>query len=136
MSEGKRRKFSREFKLAAIERMMAGEAVEALSRELHVPSGHLYQWCLRFRRGGARSLRRAGRPRVFPADVDADAAVTEPMGLRDLAAARTRIEDLERKIGRQQLELDFFRQALRRVGEARRPSDGPGVSASTPRSRR
>jgi hypothetical protein len=34
------------------------------------------------------------------------------------------------------LELDFFRQALRHVGEARRPSDGPGVKASTPSSRR
>jgi hypothetical protein len=34
------------------------------------------------------------------------------------------------------LELDFFRQALRRVGQARRPSDGPGVRASTRSSRR
>jgi hypothetical protein len=43
---------------------------------------------------------------------------------------------LERKIGQQQLELDFFRQALRRVGGARRPSDGPFVPASTRSSRR
>jgi predicted kinase len=44
--------------------------------------------------------------------------------------------ELERKIGQQQLELDFFRQALRRVGGARRPSEGPGVPTSTRSSRR
>jgi hypothetical protein len=36
-----------------------------------------------------------------------------------VAAAR-RIADLERKIGQQQLELDFFRVALRHVRELRR----------------
>jgi hypothetical protein len=46
------------------------------------------------------------------------------------------VSDLERKIGQQQVELDFFREALRQVGEARRPSDGPGAPASTPPSRR
>jgi hypothetical protein len=46
------------------------------------------------------------------------------------------VSDLERKIGQQQVELDFFREALRQVGQARRPSDGPGAPASTPPSRR
>jgi hypothetical protein len=50
--------------------------------------------------------------------------------------ARKSIGELERKIGQQQVELDFFRQALRRVGEARRPSDGPGGRRSTRSSRR
>jgi hypothetical protein len=54
----------------------------------------------------------------------------------NLAAARERISDLECKIGQQQVELDFFRDALRHVGEARRPSDGSGVKASTLPSRR
>ena len=40
------------------------------------------------------------------------------------------------KIGQQQVELDFFRDALRHVGEARRPSAGSGVKASTLPSRR
>ena len=35
-----------------------------------------------------------------------------------LAAAEKRIAELERKIGQQQVELDFFQQALRQVGEA------------------
>jgi hypothetical protein len=54
----------------------------------------------------------------------------------ELEASRKRIAELERKIGQQQVELDFVRRAVRHVGEARRPSDGPGVRASTPQSRR
>ena len=46
-----------------------------------------------------------------------------------------RVGELERKIGQQQVELDFFRQALRHIGEARRPSDGSRVKASTASSR-
>jgi hypothetical protein len=34
------------------------------------------------------------------------------------------------------VELDFFREALRQVEGARRPSDGPGARASTRSSRR
>jgi hypothetical protein len=43
---------------------------------------------------------------------------------------------LERKVGQQQVELDFFRQALRQVGGAREPNERPGVRASTRSSRR
>ena len=56
--------------------------------------------------------------------------------VQDIASARKRIAELERKVGQQQAELEFFRQALQRVGGARQPGDRPGVSASTPRSRR
>ncbi len=129
MSKIKRRKFSREFKLSAIERMLAGESVSALSRELGVPGGHFYKWCLHFRRGGPEALRPAHRPRKGFGALDGEAG-------KDLAAARKRIGELERKVGQQQLELDFFRQALRQVGEARQPSDGRGVRASTRSSRR
>jgi hypothetical protein len=50
--------------------------------------------------------------------------------------ARKRVDELERKVGQQQLELDFFRAALRQVEGARQPSDGPGERASTRSSRR
>jgi hypothetical protein len=50
--------------------------------------------------------------------------------------ARRRISELERKVGQQQVELDFFRQALRQVEGARQPKDGLGVPASTRSSRR
>lgn len=129
MSKRKRRVFNREFKLSAVNRMIAGESVASLSRELQVPSGHLYKWCGHFRRGGVEALRPACRPRKgFGTSELAPAA--------DVATARRRISELERKVGQQQVELDFFRQALRQVEGARLPSDGHGVSASTPRSRR
>jgi hypothetical protein len=59
---------------------------------------------------------------------------------RDVASGDTgepeRIAELERKVGQQQIELDFFRQALWRVREARRPNAGPGVAGSTRSSKR
>ncbi len=129
MSRGKRRVFSREFKLSAVTRMVAGESAAALSRELQVPSGHLYQWWAHFRHGGAEALRPACRPRKGFGALDLEAT-------QDLATARKRISELERKVGQQQVELDFFRQALRQVGGARQPSEGSGVRASTRSSRR
>jgi transposase-like protein len=129
------RTFSREFKLEAVRRLLAGERVLALSRELDVLRKDLYAWRKLFRAGGAQALRPLGRPRkgdnVVPASVRKRA--------RDVAAgdiaAPERIAELERKIGQQQIELDFFRQALRRVKEARRPSAGVGVTGSTRSSR-
>jgi transposase len=128
MSSSKRRVFSREFKLSAVKRMIDdGERGRALSSELGVSANQLYKWCMRFRRGGAEGLRPACRPRKVPVEFDAGT---------DVATARKRIGDLERKVGQQQLELDFFRQALRQVGGARQPNDRLGVPASTRLSRR
>ena len=62
MSKGKRRAYSREFKLSAVKRALAGESVEALSRHLGVPGGHVYKWCQRYRAGGEDALRPACRP--------------------------------------------------------------------------
>jgi transposase len=135
MSKRKRRVFSREFKLSAVQRIIAGESTAKLSRELGVSRGHLCQWCGHFRRGGAEALRPACRPRKVPGAVEL-APEAKATRVQDVATARNRITALERKIGQQQVELDFFRQALRQVGEARQPSDRLGVPASTPRSRR
>jgi len=129
MSRGKRRVFSREFKLSAVKRALSGESVAALSRALGVPAGHLYGWCKHYRAGGADALRPACRPRTGRGVLD-----LEPT--RDLATARRRISELERKVGQQQVELDFFQEALRQVGGARRPSDGPGARAFKRSSRR
>jgi transposase len=128
MSSSKRRVFSRELKLAAVKRMIDdGERGAALSSELGVSRNQLYKWCMQFRRDGAEGLRPACRPRKVPVEFEA---------ARDVATARKRIGDLERKVGQQQLELDFFRQALRQVGGARQPNDGSGVPASTRSSKR
>jgi transposase-like protein len=139
-----RRLFSRDFKLAVLSRMAAGENVSALSRELGIARKCLYQWRDRFRLGGAVALRSRGRPtkaETLAMGAGADGAVLEaqakPMPPPDeLARARRQIAELERKVGQQALDLDFFQQALRRIEASRRPSDGPGGTASSPRSRR
>jgi transposase len=132
MSKRRRRIFSREFKLSAIERFFGGESTKALSRELGVDPEHLQQWCHRFRVGGAEAIRQAGRPRKLLVSEEERARVRAT----DLASARKYIAELEAKVGQQQVDLDFFRQALRRVRAARRPSDGLGVPASTRSSKR
>jgi transposase-like protein len=134
MSRGLSRTFSREFKLSVVHRMLSGENVSGLARELRVLRKDLYKWRDNFRAHGPEGLRGPGRPRKR---VRAPAVAAAPPAPSDeLVHARRHIAELERKIGQQQVELDFFRQALRQVSGARRPSDGPGATASTPSSRR
>jgi len=134
-----RRRFSREEKLAVVNRMLAGENVRALSRDLQLARSKMYEWRAKYLSGGAAALRGPGQPRKLaeiepPPDVLAAAPPLPPHA--ELVKARQRIVALERKIGLQQLELDFFQQALRQVREKRRPSDGPGAKPSTRQSRR
>lgn len=136
MSEDLARIFSRAFKLKAIARMDAGENVSALSRELLVKREILYRWRTQYRAGGEARLReRRGRPTV--AETHEMAAARGPASeANDLAEARRQIAELERKVGQQQLDLDFFKGALRHIEALRRPSDRPGATASSPKSRR
>ncbi len=125
MSTRKRRVFPREVKLSAVRRLVAGESAPTIAQELQIGLSHLSKWWTNYRRYGAEGLRPAHRPRKL-----------EPMVVAaELGEAQQRISDLERKVGQQQLELDFFQKALRRVGQARRPSDGSGLPTSTLRSR-
>jgi transposase len=146
MTDDPVRLFSREYKLAALRRMLAGENVSALARELGVRRKYLYQWRERFRAGGPEALRTRGRPSKAEAlaiqahgagsPLDDAVPLVVPAPADALAKAEQRIADLERKIGRQQVELDFFQRALRQVGEARRTSGVPGATASTRSSKR
>ena len=130
------RKFSREFKLEAVRRILAGEQIRALSEELTVLRKDLYAWRKLFRAGGVEALRPLGRPRKGDGVVGSRVRKQA----RDIAATDTsapeRVAELERKVGQQQLELDFFRQALRRVRQARRLNAGSGVTGSTRSSKR
>ena len=131
MPKKRSRVFSRAFKLAAVHRMIAGENVTELSRELRVLRKDLYYWRGRFRTGGPEALRGKGRPKKSVI------TISQPAGpLPEVEKARERIAELERKIGQQQVDLDFFQQALRRVEGARRPSAEPGAPASTRSSKR
>ena len=145
MSKVKARTFSKEFKLSAVSRMHGGENVSALARELTVRRKLLYEWRDAFRAGGADALRTRGRPRKGTLVEGArgcpprpnSSALPEPATevARDndgeLAAAHQRIAELERKIGQQALEVDFFTQALQQVAASADPSDRPGRMPST-----
>jgi transposase len=137
MSKSASRVFSREFKLSAVRRILAGENVSALSRELKVRRKDLYLWREHFRSGGPEALRSRGRPRkVAFVSLAAAGPVAKAAPDAQLDAARKRIAELERKVGQQQVDIDFFRRALRQVKGERRPSDELGVTASTKSSRR
>ena len=127
----KSRSFSAETKLAVVKRMLCGEEVRALAKELKVSRTFLYRWKDRYRKLGVAGfhLRRGPRPRN--GGIPSLGRPTD-----DLDSAKQRVAELERKIGQQQLELDFFRQALRQLREARQPIDGPGAKSSTPKFKR
>ena len=111
-------------KLAAVQRIEAGESVSKLHRELRISRSVLYRWLMAFRMGGKAGLERSvGRPlggRYRPQEVS-DAG----------QAADQRIAELERKVGQQELDLDFFHRAFKRLKEPRQNNLGVGVAAST-----
>jgi transposase len=131
--------YAKDLKLSAVSRMLAGTNVSELARELGVKRKRLYAWCAAFRARGPDGMRGPGRPRKTASDpprASAGPPAKASVAMADGAAAQRRIAELERKVGQQALELDFFRRALRQVEASRRPSDGPGATASTPSSRR
>jgi len=125
MSE--KRVFSWEFKERVAQRMLNGESVSALHHELQIKRSVLYRWRDAYRKEGAAGLQRVkGRPPGVP---NPPRPAAEPG-----AAAAHRIAELERKIGQQALDLDFFRRAFKRVNELRRKQAASGATASTPKS--
>ena len=100
MSKGAR-VFSREMKLSAVKRMLAGEDVTALARELRLRRTLLYKWKDRYRDGGAGALRSVGRPPKSQASV----AEKRSKALNELDAAQRRIAELWRKPRRGLLPL-------------------------------
>lgn len=121
--KGKRKREVRsaKFKERAVQRMMAGEPVSALSRELQVRRSLLYRWRDSYRKEGVAGFRPTGRPGWSEEKKQEETAV--------------RITALESKIGRQAMVIDFLQRAFKRVEGLRRPSKGNGGPASTERSR-
>lgn len=127
------RGWSREVKLSAVKRMLAGENTSALARELKVRRTILYRWRDSYRKDGTNAFRnRRGRPPKSAPGMDGSRMDT----VGELAAAKQRVAELERKVGQQELELDFFQRALRQVGASRQPVKGSGAKASTASSKR
>lgn len=121
----KLRSYTREFKLKALSRLKAGESVGSVAEDVGVRADQLYRWRRQYEAGGPEALRPHGRPRR-----EFDPASWSP------ASPERRVAELERQLGRQAVELDFLEGALQRIEASRRPTDGPGATASTPRSRR
>ncbi len=129
------RDFSRDFKMSAVSRIEAGNNVSVLARELGVHRTLLYEWRDAFRAGGADALRSRGRPRKGTVVVGARSTPKAGGPGAELAAAKQRIAALERKVGQQALEADFFGQTLQLLETSRQASNRPGERASMASSR-
>jgi transposase-like protein len=92
-----RRRFTREFKMAAIERLKQGVLVGEVARALEVNPNVLQRWRREFRQGPGNA---------FP-------------GLGQRRWAEGRVAELERKIGQQAVEIDFLKGCLQRIEEQR-----------------
>jgi transposase len=107
-----RRRFTREFKLAAIQRLEQGISIAEVARALEVNPNLLHRWRSEFRQGPGN---------VFP-------------GHGQRRWSEGRIAELERKIGQQTLEIDFLKGCLQRIEEQRMLQASNGNPQSTVRS--
>jgi transposase len=82
-----RRRFTREFKLAAVQRLEQGIAIAEVARAMEVNPNVLHRWRKEFRQGPGNAFRGQGQRRW----------------------SEGRIAELERKIGQQTLEIDFLK---------------------------
>ena len=92
-----RRTFTREVKLAAVQRLETGSTIAEVARAFEVNPNVLHRWRREFRQGPGN---------VFP-------------GLGKRRWDETQQAKLERKIGQQTLEIDFLKSCLQRIEEQR-----------------
>ena len=130
--------FSREFKETAVRRILAGEKIRTVADELRLRPQLLYTWLDCYEQGGADALLPRGRLRKAVSWARRRALVQQPSrqarryGVGSSEPVRdSRLVELERKVGQQAVELDFFKEALRHVKEPPRPSGGRGGRASS-----
>ena len=121
------RSFSWQFKEEVAKRMLNGESPTLLSRELSIVLSKLYKWRDQYRLGGTglwpRAAERLGGARPV--------SITPAKGACE-TTAESRASELERKIGKQQLVIDFLQQALRRVEGGRAQTRSSGETGSIP----
>jgi transposase len=124
-----RRRYPVELKLEAIGRMGSGESPSKIATDLKVDRRRVYEWHQQYQEGGAEALRSPGRPRQEEAQTARGQSWRGGGG--ELAAAQRQIAELQRKVGEQQVDLDFFRAALRRVQEMRQSAPAGVALPST-----
>ena len=109
-----RRQFTKEFKLAAIQRLEMGASVAEVARAFEVNPNVLHRWRREFRQGPGNAFPGNGKQRW----------------------SEGRIAELERKVGQQTLEIDFLKGCLQRIEEQRMLQALSGKPRSTGKSRR
>jgi hypothetical protein len=104
-----------------------------VAREFRVSRISIYRWRLAWRRKGATAFASFDRQTevIEQGATGRSNDAADGTALEAVKAAQAEIATLHRKIGQQQLELDFFRRALRRVGDAQQASSTPGGATST-----
>jgi hypothetical protein len=112
--------FPTAFKLAAIKRLEAGEVVLPLARKLGVSRKVLHGWRKAWKLHGPAGLNRRRGPKPGPRKLRPLAEPAAKGSSGELAQARVRIAELERKVGQQALDIDFFHKALRALEAADR----------------
>jgi|KBSSwiStaDraftv2_1062776.scaffolds.fasta_scaffold1894795_2 transposase-like protein len=126
----------KEVKVAAVARMEKGESPSKIAREIGVVRQALYLWRAAAQ-GKKRGLRGPGRPpRKREDDLLADGPGAADAGVPEAIRTRRQIAELQRKIGEQEMLLEFFRVALRQFRGADQANDAPGAEKSTQPSKR
>ena len=129
MSKGNR-VFTAEFRVQVAQRILDGESVSKLHQELAIRRSVLYRWRDQYRKEGAAGLNRPlGRPPGI-----ANPFMAAKPGVSEEETLRRQIAELERKIGQQAVQLDFFKRAFKRVKESSQSNGNTGAIASTGRS--
>ena len=113
------RTFPTAYKLKAIKRAEGGEGVLPVARKLGISRKLLHDWIKAWKAHGPAGLNRKRGPKPGPRKLR---PLAEPAakGGGELAQARAKIAELERKIGQQTLDIDFFHKALRALEAADR----------------
>ena len=101
------------FKVAAIRRIESGEAVLHVARELGVSRKLLHDWKKAWGLKGLDGLNTKRGPKPGPKLMRPIGEVPLKRSTSELGAAHARIAELERKIGQQAIDIDFFQRALR-----------------------
>src|SRR5437763_11130490 len=119
------RTFPTTYKLKAIKRA-EGEGVLPVARKLGISRKLLHDWIKAWKAHGPEGLNRKRGPKPGPRKL-------KPLDVAEkrsaLAQASARIAELERLVGRQQMDIDFFRKALRAL--ERPAAQGKPASASS-----
>ena len=107
-----RRRFTQEFKLAAVERLDQGVSAAEVSRAFEINPNLLHRWRRELRQGPGNAFPGEGKRRW----------------------QETRTAELERKVGQQTMEIDFLKQCLQRIEEQRKLQASAGKPLSANRS--